>query len=61
MTILQAISALISLIVLWFKTKTEKDVEKKKKKEGLLNEAKEAIKNDDISAITDAFDRAHRL
>jgi flagellar basal body-associated protein FliL len=61
MTILQAISALISLIVLWFKTKTEKDVEKKKKKEGLLNEAKEAIENDDTSAITDVFDRARRL
>jgi hypothetical protein len=61
MSIIQAISALISLFFLWFKTKVEKDAEKKKKKEGLLNEAKEAIENDDTSAITDVFDRARRL
>jgi len=61
MGIIQAISALISLLFLWFKTKTEKDIEKKKKKQELLNEAKQAIENDDTSAITSVFDRVRRL
>jgi len=61
MGIIQAISALISLLFLWFKTKTEKDIEKKKKKQELLNEAKQAIENDDTSAITSVFDRVRKL
>jgi hypothetical protein len=61
MSILTIISSLISAFLLWFKTKLEKDAEKKKKKGELLNEAKQAIKDGDTSAITSVFDRVKRL
>ena len=61
MSVLAIISSLFKLFFLWFNTKTEKDAEKKKKKEGLLQEGKDAIENGDTSAITSVLDRVHRL
>jgi diphthamide synthase (EF-2-diphthine--ammonia ligase) len=60
-SIIKLIASLISVALLWFKTKLEKDAEVKKKKQELLNEVTDAIDKGDTSAITSVFDRARRL
>jgi diphthamide synthase (EF-2-diphthine--ammonia ligase) len=60
-SIIKLIASLISVALLWFKTKLEKDAEVKKKKQELLNEVTDAVDNGDTSAITSLLDRARRL
>jgi hypothetical protein len=61
MGILKIISSFISVFLLWFKTKLEKDAEIKKEKEDIRKEAVDAIKKKDISAVNSIIQRANRL
>jgi hypothetical protein len=61
MNILAIIGAAIQIITMWLKTKIESDEALRKKKEKLLSEATDAIKDKDTSAVTTAFDRLNRL
>lgn len=52
-----AISGIIQIIFLIMKNKFEKDEELKKKKEALYVEAKDLLKNRDVSGINDLLGR----
>jgi len=51
------IGGVIQIVFLLLKNKFEKDIEKKKKKEELHNEVKEAVKSGDTSRIVSLIDK----
>ena len=58
---LQAIGAVLQLILLIFSKWAERDADKRKKKETLQKELSDAIKNKDVSAVNVAISRINRL
>jgi len=57
MNIITILSTLLQMFALWYKTKLEKDAERKKRNEEILKEVSDGLKARDPSAITAAFDR----
>lgn len=55
------IAVLIRLAFLIFTAWLEKDRAKKKKKEEIISEVKNGLKNNDSSAVTGAFNKLNRM
>lgn len=55
------IAVLIRLTFLIFTAWLEKDRAKKKKKEEIISEVKNGLKNNDSSAVTGAFNKLNRM
>lgn len=54
------LTALLQVVLLWFKEKYEKDVDKRKLKEEIRAEIYEALKSRDVSRINGAIDRVRQ-
>lgn len=55
--IIGVITAIVQIVLLYFKEKAEKDVEKRKLKEEIRAEIYEALKSRDMSRVNGAIDR----
>ena len=60
MGIIAIISSVLQLIYLILKNKAEKDVKEKARKDALHQEAANAIKSGDLSAINNVFDKLRK-
>ena len=61
MTIIEIVASVFRIVLWWLKIQGEKNEALKKQKQEILQEANDALKAKDTSAITLVFDRLGRM